>query len=152
MAQQLQVEWRRCDFPHTEWPCALVEVNEQVVVPELVEFGRASTGQKCIIITFSDDSKLDVWLDPDFPALHARDYAVWKKSPFYNLALSTCPEWRRKCSRCQVRVEQWRPLDQIVVDLKFCERDDHRRLNATPHAHIVVRNCGFKQNRLGVDA
>ncbi len=148
-----QVEWSYRDFPHNLWPAAYVEVNGEVVIPRLVEFGQASTGQPCCIVTFDDGSRLDVWLDPDFPRRHLKDYAVWNKSPYQGLTLSTCPEWRtHRCNRCRVKVEVWNPPDQVSVDLKFCERTDHKRLNATPHAHIIIRTAGIIQKRLGVEA
>jgi hypothetical protein len=141
-------QWGYHDFPHVVWPLALVEVNDEAVIPELVEYGKASTGQLCLVITFQDGSKLDVWLDPD-PHSHLRDYAVWKSSPFHDLNLSTCPEWRmHRCPRCQVKVLLWAPPDQVVVDIRFCERDDHKRLIATPHARIAIRNRGCTQKRL----
>jgi hypothetical protein len=148
-----QVDWNYKDFPHNAWTGALVEVNNQLVTPQLVEFGKASTGQQICIVTFDEDCRLDIWLDPNYPKSHLRDYAVWNASPFYNLTLSTCPEWRmRKCPRCSIEVGAWNPPDEIVVDLKFCERTDHKRMAAMPHAHIIIRNIGFIQKRLGVDA
>jgi hypothetical protein len=152
VAQQLQWDWTYSDFPHGEWSNALVEVNGEVVIPQTVEYGKASTGQPCCILTFEDGSRLDIWLDACFPKNHRGDYAVWKNSPFYDLTLSTCPEWKdHKCNRCSVQVEQWMPLDQIIVDLKFCERDDHKPTYLSPHARIVVRNAGYMQRRLGVE-
>ncbi|MCJ7423429.1 hypothetical protein MUP01_04070 [Candidatus Bathyarchaeota archaeon] len=153
MTQQLQqLEWNYLDFPHICWPSAIVEVNGELVIPQLVEFGRASTGQRVCVVTFDDGSRLDVWLDPDFPRSHQKDYAIWKRSPFHDLTLSTCPAWRvRRCGRCQVDVELWSPPDQIIVDLRFCERDDHRRMPVNPHAHLVIRNHGFIQKRLGAN-
>jgi hypothetical protein len=148
-------EWSRGDFPHHVWSQAIVEVNGEIVTPLLVEFGASSkTGQSCLVVTFEDGSKLNIWLDPDYPKRHLRDYAVWKNcAAFYGLTLSTCPEWREhRCSRCQVKVELWTPPDQVIVDLKFCERDDHKRLHETPHAHIIIRNIGFTQKRLGMEA
>lgn len=151
---QLDLEWSRGDFPHHVWSQAIVEVNGEIVTPLLVEFGASSkTGQPCLVVTFEDGSKLNIWLDPDYPKRRLRDYAVWKQSPFYNLTLSTCPEWREhRCSRCQVNVELWTPPDQIIVDLKFCEGDNHRRMQAIPHAHLVIRTIGFTQKRLGMEA
>jgi hypothetical protein len=149
-ASQFPVDWAFQDFPHNQWPSAYVKVNGELVVPQLVEFGNASTGQACLIVTFNDGSQLNVWLDPDFPKKHLRDYAVWKKSPFYDLTLSTCPEWKhRKCNSCQVKVEIWKPLDEVRVDLRFCERDDHRRMSDIPHAYICIRSHGVVQKRLG---
>lgn len=153
IAQQLQeFNWGWKDFPHTLWSQAILEVNGQIVIPEQIEFGVASTGQQVLIVTFDDESKLNVWLDPDFPRKRLQDYAVWEHSPFYDLTLSTCPAWRiHRCSRCSVNVEVWDPPNELVVDLKFCERTDHRRMPATPHARLVIRNRGFTQKRFGLE-
>jgi hypothetical protein len=153
LAQEpLAEQWSRTDFPHNIWTSAELQVNGETVVPQLIEFGKASTGQKCCDITFDDGSRLDIWLDPAFPKSHLRDYAIWNKSPFYDLTLSTCPQWKpHKCPRCQVIVESWLPPEELVVDLKFCERVDHKRMVETPHVRISIRTRGVIQKRFGLE-